>query len=257
MITFITWLRCFAAMLITNAHYTGIYPTDLVANGGLVGDIVFFCVSGYCLTNLRTDFFKWYGKRLIRILPVVILITVVYLIVGQYNFSVYAQGTENTLLYQALTSIGITYPKWLSWFVYPTYYHFVASILILYVPYYFILKIKYTREHIPVVMASIAVLYLLIYIHLYDKSYYHIDTVREPLIRFLFMESMLLGAWFKLNDEKFRNMGKPIAYAVGTAVSSAAYFVSKIFLSRGGYHSITDCQSNHHISAAVFHHALV
>lgn len=233
MITFITWLRCFGAMLITNAHYTGIYPTDLVANGGLIGDIVFFCVSGYCLTNLRMDFFKWYGKRLSRILPVVIFITVVYLTVGQYNFSVYASGTENTLLYQVLTSIGITYPKWLSWFVYPTYYHFVASILILYVPYYFILKIKYTRKHIPVVMASIAVLYLVIYIHLYDKSYYHIDTVREPLIRFLFMESMLLGAWFKLNDAKLRNTGKPIAYAVGTAVSFVAYFVSKIFLSGG------------------------
>lgn len=120
MITFITWLKGLAAMLITNAHYTGIYPSDLIANGGLIGDIVFFCVSGYCLTNLRTGFFKWYGKRLSRILPTVILITAVYSIIGQYNFSVYASGTQNTLLYQVLNSIGITYPKWLSWFVYPT-----------------------------------------------------------------------------------------------------------------------------------------
>lgn len=42
MIVFITWLRCLAAMLITNAHYTGIYPTDLIANGGLIGDVLFF-----------------------------------------------------------------------------------------------------------------------------------------------------------------------------------------------------------------------
>lgn len=234
MITFITWLRCLAAMLITNAHYTGIYPTDLIANGGLIGDIVFFCVSGYCLTNLRAGFFKWYSKRLSRILPVVILITAVYIIIGQYDFSSYASGTENTLLYWAFSSIGIAYPKWLSWFVYPTYYHFVASILILYVPYYFILKNEYTKKHIPAVMVAIAVLYLAIYLFIYDKSYYHIDTVREPFIRFLFMESMLLGAWFKLNDAKFRNTGKPIIYVVGTLTSFIAYFASKILLSRGG-----------------------
>ena len=121
MIAFITWLRCLAAILITNAHYTGIYPTDLIANGGLIGDIIFFCVSGYCLTNIRTGFFQWYGKRASRVLPAVILISVIYLIIGQYDFSIYASGTESTPLYQALASIRITYPKWLSWFVYPTY----------------------------------------------------------------------------------------------------------------------------------------
>ena len=47
MVTFITFLRAIAACLITNAHYTGIYPTDLIANGGLVGDVIFFAVSGY------------------------------------------------------------------------------------------------------------------------------------------------------------------------------------------------------------------
>ena len=34
MICFITFLRAIASCLITNAHYTGIYPTDLIANGG-------------------------------------------------------------------------------------------------------------------------------------------------------------------------------------------------------------------------------
>ncbi len=106
MIAFITWLRCLAAILITNAHYTGIYPTDIIANGGLIGDIVFFCVSGYCLTNLRFGFFKWYGKRLSRIFPVVVLISTFYLIIGEYDFSAYASGTENTLLYQALSKMG-------------------------------------------------------------------------------------------------------------------------------------------------------
>lgn len=232
MIAFIIYLRCLAAMLITNAHYIGIYPTDLIANGGLLGDIIFFCVSGYCLTNLQTGFFKWYGKRLTRILPSVFFVIAVYWILGQYDFSIYASGTEATLLYQALTAVGITYPKWLSWFLYPTDYHFVASILVLYIPYYFILKSEVLRKHIPVVMSVIAAIGVAIYIFAYDKSFYHIDTVREPFIRFLFLESMLMGAWFKLNDAKLRNAGKPILYAAGTAILFAAYFASKVLLGR-------------------------
>lgn len=46
MIFFITVLRALAACLITNAHYTGIYPIEIIANGGLIGDVLFFAVSG-------------------------------------------------------------------------------------------------------------------------------------------------------------------------------------------------------------------
>jgi len=66
MIFFITVLRALAACLITNSHYTGIYPSDIIANGGLIGDIIFFAVSGYCLYNVKENFIKWYGKRIIR-----------------------------------------------------------------------------------------------------------------------------------------------------------------------------------------------
>ncbi len=235
MITFIVWLRCLAALLITNAHYTGIYPIDILANGGLIGDIVFFAVSGYCLTNIKTGFFKWYGKRLVRILPPVLFITAVFALIGAYSFNYYAKGTDLTLLFSLLSNIGIEYPKLLSWLVYPTYYHFVASILVLYIPYYFLLKSKYTRNHIPIVMAVIAAIYLIIYLFFYDKSYYHIDTVREPFCRFLFMESMLLGAYFRINDQRLRNTGRPIIYAICTVVAFVLYFASKLFFSKEAF----------------------
>lgn len=105
-------------MLITNAHYTGIYPTDWIANGGLIGDTLFFALSGYCLTNIKTGFWKWYGKRLNRILPAVSLITIIYAVLGQYDLGNYASGTENTILYTLLSTVGIEYPKWMSWFIY-------------------------------------------------------------------------------------------------------------------------------------------
>ena len=53
MIFYITVLRAIAAILITNAHYTNIYPIEIIANGGLLGDVIFFAVSGFCLYNKK------------------------------------------------------------------------------------------------------------------------------------------------------------------------------------------------------------
>lgn len=215
MIFFITFLRALAACLITNAHYTGIYPTDMIANGGLIGDVLFFAVSGYCLYNVKYElspkgFGSWYGKRIWRVYPPALIMTVIFMILGSYSLSDH---------------------KAFWWYVYPTYYHFVASIIVLYIPFFFIMKIKKLQSNIPILMAVIAIAWIIVYITIYDKSHYHIDTVREPMIRFLFMESMLLGAWFRQNDKKLRNQFKVI-YPVLSFVAFIAYFASKLLFSR-------------------------
>lgn len=207
---FIDFLRALAACLITNAHYTGIYPTDLIANGGLLGDVIFFAVSGYCLYHVRGSFLQWYGKRLRRCYLPVLVITVVYLLLGAYTL-------EDRPLF------------W--WLVYPTYYHFVASIVVLYIPFYFIMKQDALKKRLPLVMLVLAAVCLTVYVFFYDKTYYHIDTVREPFIRFLFMECMLLGAWFRQEDARFRGRFSP-RQAAAAVVLLAAYFASKLFFSR-------------------------
>lgn len=189
MIFFITCLKALATCLITNAHYTGIYPTDIIANGGLIGDILFFAVSGYCLYNIRYDFslsgfLTWYVKRLWRVYLPVWITTAVFMAFRAYIFS------EHDFLW---------------WYIYPTYYHYIASIILLYIPFFFIMKTEWLRSRIISTMMMIGFLWAIIYCLSYDKSYYHIDNVREPMIRFLFMESMLLGAWFRQNDKKLRN----------------------------------------------------
>ncbi|SES78926.1 acyltransferase family protein [[Clostridium] polysaccharolyticum] len=210
MIFFITFLRCLAACFITNSHYTGIYPTDLIANGGLIGDVLFFAVSGYCLYNVKLSFPKWYGKRLYRVYPPVLIMTAVYMLCGAYS----------------LADHGI---RW--WYLYPTYYHFVASIVVLYIPYYFCMKLDGLKKHLLFLMGVVAIISLLLYLTVYDKSYYHIDKVREPLIRFLFMECMLLGAWFRQNDKRFRNQFKRY-YPFVTVGIFMLYFASKLIFSR-------------------------
>ncbi|MFR5876141.1 MAG: acyltransferase family protein [Eubacterium sp.] len=218
MIFFINFLKALAACLITNAHYEGVYPVDIIANGGLIGDILFFCCSGYCLYNVKLNFFKWYPKRLYRIYVPVILITVIYLLIGLYNF-------EDRNMFE--------------WLIYPTNYHFIASLVILYIPYYFCLKIDWLRNHLIHIMCAVFVLWILIYFIAYDKSYYHIDDVHEHMIKFLFFESMLLGAVFRKYDKKIRNNFKKI-YPIVTAIVFILYFSSKLFFSR--YSSFSNLQ---------------
>ena len=222
MVFFIDVLRALAACFITNAHYEGIYPNDIIANGGLIGDVLFFAVSGYCLTNTHgLSFPKWYGKRLLRVYPPVLLITLVYMLAGFYTL-------EHKTVYWAFIYEHDIF--W--WFIYPTNYHFITSIVLLYIPYYFVVRYKPLRRNISWVMAGVFAVYLLLYLTVYDKSTYHIDNVYEPIIRFLFFESMLLGAKFKLDCEQMRGRFNWIHLA-GAAVCFIAYFASKLLFSHG------------------------
>ena len=80
-------------------------------------------------------------------------------------------------------------------------------------------------------MSIAGVIYLTLYLFAYDKRYYHIDNVREWMIKFLFFESMLLGAYFKKRAEKFEN-NFHWYLPVMVFVLFVSYFVSKLFFSR-------------------------
>ena len=206
MIFYITVLRALAVMLITNSHYTGVYPSDLIANGGLLGDVIFFAVSGFCLVNIKEGFLTWYKKRIIRIYPIVWIITLVYILLGFYTFDTW------TIV---------------NYFIYPTYYHFVASIIILYIPFYFVMKVKVLTDNMPKIMGGLLIIELLIYIFIYDKSNYHIDTVEESMIRFLFLQCMLLGAYFREYKERFINKNKGLNWVI-LVMLFVFYFGSKL-----------------------------
>lgn len=210
MVYYITVLKALAACLITNSHYTGIYPSDIFANGGLIGDVIFFAVSGYCLCNVQKSFFQWYRKRIYRVYLPVWVVTIVFLFLGFFSLS------SNSFLY---------------YFIYPSDYHFVGSIILLYIPFYFIMKNVRLRKNLPLVMLGIFLFAVIVYIFFYDYSYYHIDKVREPFIRFLFMESMLLGSWFKLEDEQFRNRFS-IKWCFFAILFFVIYFASKILFQK-------------------------
>ena len=93
------------------------------------------------------------------------------------------------------------------------------------------MKIKKLRSNIPLVALVVFTIYVLTYIFLFDKTYYHIDTVREPMIRFLFFFAMLLGAYFRENLEKYRNKNSILSWCF-LPVFFVVYFASKMVFSK-------------------------
>ena len=147
---FIVLIRALAAIIITNSHYTGVYPTDLIANGGLLGDILFFAVSGFCLASTKgTSFWKWYWKRFIRIYVPMWMIRIFYIVLGAFVIT-----------------------RWqdlINFFVFPRDWHFVTSIIFLYVPLFFVSKyVEMNKKNYWKMAVGLLVLQLLVYFFIYD-----------------------------------------------------------------------------------------
>ena len=210
-------LRILGAILITNSHYEAIYPVSILANGGLLGDVLFFAVSGFCLYPVRKSFPQWYGRRLKRIYPLVWIITGIYLLLG---------------FYQAGSFLGFV-----KLLIYPTSYHFVASILLLYLVYYVVAKLLQRHEQdwnrwFGIVLAALAAVYAALYLTVYDRSYYHIDVVREPMIEFLYFFAMMIGMYYRRYQDRY--VGRTSIWSwILAVVLFGAYFASKLAFARG------------------------
>lgn len=208
---FIVLIRALAAMVITNAHYTGVYPTDLIANGGLLGDVLFFAVSGFCLASTNGSFWKWYLKRFVRVYIPSWIMTIGYMILGAY--------------------VVIGWQDIVEFFVWPTHWHFVASIILLYIPLFFVSKyMEMNTRNYWRMSACLFVVQLFLYFSVYDTSYYHIDKVREPMIEFLFFQSMILGLYYRWKSQQSSDENNLLGKLEigGGILLLGIYFVSKL-----------------------------
>lgn len=169
----IVFLKCLAALFITNSHYLRIYPDSLsyLATAGSLGNSIFFFVSGFTLINShKTQFSRWYLKRLTRIYPPVILVTLsLYLLSGDV----------------ALWN-----------FVYPTLYWFVNAIMIFYVIYYWVPK---SGRSFLFVLILLFIPYFFIYFKYMNISEFVIET---DYFRWIFYFQIMIfgGLLAKLNN---------------------------------------------------------
>lgn len=216
---FVVLARAMAAILITNSHYAGVYPNDIFAHGGLLGDVLFFAISGFCLANTSVRFDKWYLKRILRIYIPVWVCTIIYIIAGAFEIT---------------TPVDIV-----KYFVYPSKWHFVASIMVLYIPLFFVSKyIMMNPKNYGILSSVVFLIQMLIYLTFYDRSYYHIDEVLEPMIEFLFFQSMLFGMHCRWRyDNGYTTAIGGGKLLIITVLLTAVYFASKLVFLRFSIYS--------------------
>ena len=206
MFQFVYWLKAIAAVLITNSHYAKIWPISSLAIGGQLGNCLFFFVSGFTLYNIKDSFPLWYAKRIIRIYPALWIANIVNFLIGVFHC-----------------------------FIYPTWFHFIASIMLLYLVYYGIRLIqKHWKLNTIWIVLAVLLVDLILYILIFDKSYYHIDDVEKPWVRFMFLEAMLIGAWMR---EKYER----IPTKIGALDYGLFFLLSLIYF--GGKKLISNVQS--------------
>jgi Ca2+/Na+ antiporter len=203
---FVDFLRSIATILITNSHYGSVWPSSSLAFGGLLGNVLFFAVSGYCLFNIKQGFGRWYLKRILRVYPVVIGFTLLTVLFGLYP----------------LNSLSDAFRL----FVYPTNYIFLVWLMICYVGFYIVAYLdKKTKWLTEKVFGFLILCWLVVYIFFTDKNFYHIDEVSKPFILFLYFSCMLLGGLFRKHEQKFKNV--KILNVLFLLLGLVIYFVSK------------------------------
>lgn len=142
MFGFIYLLKALASILITNSHLGNMYPSEFMALGGSFGNGLFFCISGFLLVNIKTDFASWYWGKIKRIYPTVFAGAVILLLCGE-------------------TVVG-NICDFVELFIYPTKWWFVAAIVVFYILYYFIVK-KQKDVIVSGSMFAVVVVYFVVY----------------------------------------------------------------------------------------------
>lgn len=205
MFNFVYLLKCLAAIFITNSHYADIWPVSALAFGGHFGNCIYFFVSGFCLANIKEPIHKWYLKRIVRIYPAVWIVMAVRFLTG----------------YDKITNGFVGYFRS---FIYPTWFHFIGSIMVLYLLFY---AVKYLQKKVNIktlyVVGAVLCVFVFSYIFMFNKSTYHIDDVEEKWVRFMFFASMLLGAYLR---EKYDSISEKISPVnILTVVGSGAFYL--------------------------------
>ncbi len=203
-------LRVIATCLITNTHFNNVYPTEALAVGGLIGDVLFFFISGYCYGNgVKSDFGTWYMKRWIRIYPSIFIMTLICILTG--FVSVPANSFTNMSLYFFVEN-----------FILPTPFVFFGAIMILYIPLYFCSKLSVDSTRI--LLLSWLLVYMLYYLLFTDKSVYFMNDTGNFSILFLYFGSMILGIAVKKGA--FRITSNKVLSIILTLVFAVLYYLA-------------------------------
>lgn len=193
MVLSFVFLRFIATCLITNTHYNDVYPIKSLAVGGLLGDVLFFVVSGFVLTR-KTDenFFLWYGKRILRIYPTVFVGVIFYIITGYTTI-------------HHINNIGL-----FTAFIFPSFFVFAATIILLYIPFFIINKIN-NKKLFLTVFVIVVFAWIMAYFFFFDKKAYQMNNTNHWMIAFPYFIAMMFGSYIRKFNFKKSNVLKSLS----------------------------------------------
>lgn len=198
--------KALACLLIANFHSDILYPDklSLLSFGGDIGNNIFFMVSGFALLpsvekSTSLDIGKWYLKRVMRLLPMLLF------------FYLLTWGTGGIAIHDLKDAMRA--------FVFPTVYWFTGAILIFYLLYYIYEKYFNTAVHICTIL-------LLMVLHLcWDNI-----SAERYFIGFI---SMLLGAWIRKDFTALTEKGKTKKAIPLFCLTGIIYTVLKLLRKKG------------------------
>lgn len=214
MFQFVNWLKTFATIFITNSHYGEIWPIPSMAMGGHLGNCLFFMLSAFCMYNIRESFPRWYAKRFLRIYPALWIVATVDFLVGRNS----AHGIM----------------AYVHCYIWPTWYHFISSIMLLYVGFYIVRWMqKKWRIRTAWFLVGVAIMFVVAYYTVFDRSYFHIDDITENWVRFQFFASMLVGILLREQYEKIDDK-LTVRHCIRVFGLFIGYFLLKLLIGRMG-----------------------
>lgn len=177
----IDFLKFIAAIMITNSHYIPLYQghNTSFATLGVHGNALFFFVSGFFLTKIKTSdgnyvrFDNWIKKKINRLWPTLIV------------FFVFA---------------NLIFSKEISWydFLFAGHYWFVRCFIVSFSIIYFVLRyLDHYSKHILVLSILFTSVYILISPKVNGSIYHAFHYV-------CYFSSMMLGVNIGLHQDKIK-----------------------------------------------------
>ncbi len=200
------FIRFLAIFFITNSHLDSLYSVPYVGTGGAIGNSLFFMLSGYGLAlseqTTARPFIQWYWRRILRIYPaliVVVAITDIWLLKGWQTW---------------------TWSDYVAGFVWPTPAWFVSALMIFYIVFFFIMKIRHPVAYLMGIIA-LFMPYFYFYFTAMDLTQYTIEGPSH--FKWIFYLQVMLFGGYLANRKELLTEGTGIHFLLLFAVSVFYY----------------------------------
>lgn len=170
--------KLIATLLITNSHMGPLYGRfDAFAIGGALGNTFFFIASGFLASTKTTPFVPYMKKRVFRIWPAVIVVTIIMYFIGELP--------EYETVGEILRAC-----------VFPTAFWFVNAIIICYILFY--ITNSHFQQYQTHIILGFLIAYLIYYLVIFDLKTMPLESGYGKVL-YLF-PAMLIGEKMKLSS---------------------------------------------------------